>query len=134
MATASQNTLSLSILQQDVNGVNIINRIVGPVAYSGAVGQFTDGILTGTGATVIAFPGGLTNALQFAIMNTSATGNITINATPLSATGSVIVAKLGPGALSVPLWSPVSGSSGGYSAITGTADLSGCTFQCFIGG
>ena len=134
MATASQNNLSLTIQQQDINGVNILNRIVGVVGYSGAVGQFTDGILTGTGATAIPFPVGLTNALQFYIINTSATGNITINATPLSATGSVIVAKLAPGALSIPLWTPVSGSSGGYSAITGTADLPNCSFQCFIGG
>ena len=134
MSSASQNTLQLNVTQQDINGVNILNRIIGPVTYSGAVGQFTEGNLAGTGATVFSFPVGLTNALQFAIMNTSATGNITVNATPLSATGSVIIAKLGPGALSVPLWSPVSGSSGGYSAITGTADTSGCTFQCFIGG
>lgn len=134
MATASQNNLSLMIQQQDISGVNIINRIVGVVGYSGAVGQFTDGILTGTGATNIPFPTGLTNALQVYIINTSATGNITINATPLSATGSVIVAKLAPGALSIPLWTPVSGSSGGYSAMTGTADLPNCTFQCFIGG
>lgn len=134
MATASQNNLSLVVQQQDVNGVNILNRSIGPVSYSGAVGQFTDGILLTTGATSIAFPVGLTNALQIYVKNTSATGNITINATPLSATGSVIIAKLGPGAISVPLWSPVSGSSGGYSAMTGTADTTNCTCEIFIGG
>jgi hypothetical protein len=134
MATASQNNLSLVLQQQDVNGVNILNRQIGVVGYSGAVGQFSDAILTGTGATNIPFPIGLTNALQFYVKNTSATGNITINATPLSATGSVIVAKLAPGALSIPLWSPLSGASGGYSAITGTADLPNCTLEFFIGG
>ena len=134
MATASQNNLSLVLQQQDINGVNVLNRIVPVVGYSGAIGQFTEGTLTGTGATAIPFPLGLTNALQVYFINTSATGNITLNATPLSATGSVIIAKLAPGALSIPLWTPLSGSSGGYSALTGTADLSGCTFQCFIGG
>lgn len=132
---ASQNTLSLVLLQQDSSGVNIVNnRAIGPVTYSGTVGQFTDGILLTTGATAISFPLGLTNALQVYVKNTSSTGNITINATPLSATGSVIIAKLGPGAISVPLWTPVSGSSGGYTAITGTADVSGCTCEFFIGG
>ncbi len=134
MATASQNNLSLTLQQQDINGVNILNRQIGVVGYSGAVGQFSDAILTGTGATVLAFPVGLTNALQVYVKNTSATGNITINATPLSATGSVIIAKLAPGAMSVPLWTPVSGSSGGYSAMTGTADLPNCTLEYFLGG
>lgn len=134
MATASQNNLSLVVQQQDINGVNILNRQIGVIGYSGAVGQFTDGILLTTGATAIAFPIGLTNALQVYFKNTSATGNITLNGTPLSATGSVILAKLGPGAASIPLWSPISGASGGYSAITGTADLTNCTFECFLGG
>jgi len=134
MAAASQNNLSLTVQQQDVNGVNILNRQIGVISYSGAVGQFTDGILLTTGATAIAFPIGLTNALQFYFKNTSATGNITLNCTPLSATGSVITAKVGPGCVSVPLWAVVSGASGGFSAITGTADLPNCTFECFIGG
>lgn len=134
MATASQNNLSLVLQQQDVNGVNILNRQIGVIGYSGAVGQFTDGILLTTGATAITFPVGLTNVLQFYFKNTSSTGNITINATPLSATGSVIIAKLGPGAATIPLWSPISGSSGGYSAITGTADLTNCSFEMFLGG
>ena len=134
MATASQNNLSLVLQQQDINGVSILNRQIGVVSYSGAVGQFTDGILLTTGATALSFPVGLTNALQFYFKNTSATGNITINCTPLSATGSVITSKLGPGAVAIPLWSPVSGASGGFSAITGTADLTNCTFECFIGG
>lgn len=134
MATASQNNLSLVLQQQDINGVNILNRQIGAVGYSGSVGQFTDGILLTTGATTLNFPIGLTNALQVYIKNTSTTGNITMNGTPLSATGSVILAKLGPGAVSVPLWSPVSGSSGGYSALSVTADTTNCTAEVFIGG
>lgn len=134
MAAASQNNLSLVLNQQDSNGVSILNRQIGVVSYSGAEGQMNVATLTTTGATAINFPLGLTNALQLYFKNTSATGNITINLTPLSATGSVIVAKLTPGAVSVPLWASVSGSSGGYSAATGTADASGCTLEYFIGG
>ncbi len=132
--SASQNNLSLVLQQQDSNGVNIINRQIGAVGYSGAVGQFTDAILLTTGATAITFPLGLTNALQVYFKNTSSTGNITINGTPLSATGSVIIAKLTPGSVSVPLWAAVSGSSGGYTALTGTADTTNCTLEYFIGG
>lgn len=134
MATASQNNLSIVVQQQDINGVNIINRQIGAIGYSGAVGQFTDGVLLTTGATAISFPVGLTNALQVYFKNTSSTGNITLNGTPLSATGSVILAKLTPGSVTVPIWAASSGSSGGYSALTGTADLTNCTFEMFIGG
>jgi len=39
MATASQNNLSLVLQQQDINGVNILNRQIGVISYSGSVGQ-----------------------------------------------------------------------------------------------
>lgn len=133
-ATASQNLLSLTLQQMDINNVNILQpRAVGPVTYTGFAGQFQEAILTGTGATVLPFPVGLTNALQVYIKNTTATGNVTINLTPLAATGSVIVAKLLPGAVFA-YWAPSSGSSGGYSAATGTADTPNCTLEYFIGG
>lgn len=134
MAAPSQNNLSLVINQQDVNGINILNRSIGAVSYAGAEGQFNVATLTTTGATAIPFPLGVTNALQVYVKNTHASAFITINATPLSATGSVIIAKLSPGAVSVPLWAAASGSSGGYSAITGTADTVNATLEYFIGG
>lgn len=130
----SQNNLSLVVNQQDVNGVNILNRTIGTIGYAGAEGQFSVATLLTTGATAIPFPLGVTNALQVYFKNTHASAFITINLTPLSATGSVIVAKLAPGAVSVPLWAPSSGSSGGYSAATGTSDTVNATLEYFIGG
>lgn len=130
---ASQNNLSLVINQQDSNGVNILNRQIGAIGYAGAVGQFTDGLLTTTGATALAFPIGLTNAGQFYFKNTHASANITINLTPTSATGSVIVAKLTPGS-AMCVWQAASGSSGAFTAATGTSDTTNATCEFFIGG
>lgn len=134
--SASQNILSLVLSQQDSNGVDILKpRQVGPISYSGSVGQFNDVILTGTGSTTVNFPIGLTTAYQMYFRNTmtGSTGFITVSATPLAATGSVILGKIGPGA-SLISWSPITGSSGGYSAASVQADTSGCTFEYFIGG
>lgn len=128
---ASQNNLTLVVNQQDVNGVNILNRVIGAIAYSGAVGQFNDMNFPTTGATTITFPGGLTNALQLYFKNTHVSANITLNWTPLAATGSVVCTKLSPGS-AVVLWNSVSGN--GFSALTGTADTVGATAEFFIGG
>lgn len=134
MAAASQNNLTLTLQQQDANGVNVINRTVGAISFSGAEGQTSIATLTTTGATALPFPVGLTNAYQIYIKNTSATGNVTINVTPTAATGSVIVAKLTPGSVCVPIWAASSGSSGAVTAVTGTADTTNCTLEYFIGG
>lgn len=130
----TQNTLSLVLKHQDWEGVDIINRIVGDIGYSGTLGKFTNGVLTTTGATAVAFPPGLTNAVQVYVKNTSASGNITLRGTPVSATGSsVILATLAPDAVALPLWSPISGASG-YTALSLTANVIGCTFESFVGG
>ncbi len=130
---ASQNNLSLVINQQDSNGVNILNRQIGAIGYAGSEGQWTTGLLTTTGATALPFPLGLTNAGQFYFKNTHASANITINLTPLAATGSVIVQKLTPGSC-MAIWQAVSGASGGFSAATGTSDTTNASYESFIGG
>src|SRR5579859_3593373 len=93
MATASQNNLSLVIQQQDINGTNILNRLVGAIAYAGIVGQFTDGQV-GTVQTTLVLP--TTNLLQFYFKNTSSAANITIVATPQGGASATIV-DVGPG-------------------------------------
>lgn len=131
---ASQNNLSLILNQQDSSGVNILNRLVGQIAYSGVVGQFTDGILTTTGATSQTLP--TTNVLQYLIRNTSTgtTGpNITVSWTPAAATGSVIAGKIGPGGV-LALWQTISGASGSISAVSLQADQANTTFEQFFGG
>lgn len=124
---ASQNNLSLIINQQDTNGVNILNRLVGAIGYPGIAGQFTDGILSGTGATTFTVP--TANVLQFFFYNTHATANIVLNTT--GATGTALI-KVPPGGI-VAVWNPT-GASGAMTAFTGTADVANATFQMFLGG
>jgi len=125
--SASQNNLSLILNQQDSSGVNILNRLVGAIGYAGVAGQFTDALLSGTGATTITLP--TTNVLQFFFYNTHATANITLNTT--GATGTALI-KVPPGGI-VAVWNPT-GASGAITSITGTADVANATYQMFLGG
>ena len=127
MMSASQNNLSVILNQQDGNGINILNRLIGPVAYAGVVGQFTDGLLSTTGATAVTLP--TANVLQFLFLNTHATANIVLNTT--GATGTALI-KVPPGGF-VAVWNPT-GASGAITAITGTADVANATFSMFLGG
>ena len=72
--SASQNNLTLTLNQQDSGGVNILNRTIGAIGYAGLVGQFTDGLLSGTGATTFTLP--TTNVLQFLFLNTEIVGHV----------------------------------------------------------
>ncbi len=126
--SASQNNLSLTLNQQDSGGVNILNRTIGAIGYAGLVGQFTDGLLAGTGATVFTLP--TTNVLQFLFYNSSASANITLNVT--GATGTMLI-KVPPLSLSIPIWA-ATGASGALTAITGTSDVASGTFSMFLGG
>ena len=126
--SASQNNLSLTINQQDTNGVNILNRLFGPIAASATVGEFINGILTTTGATTITVP--TTNVTQFFFKNTHATAQINLNLT--GATGTALI-RVAPGAV-VAIWTPATGASGALTAITGTADIVNATYEFFAGG
>lgn len=128
----SQNNVSLVLNQQDVNGVNVLNRVFSVPGYiSGTAGQFTDGILPTTGSTSITLP--TTNVLSLFVLNAGSTGDITVAWTPASATGSVIAGKLNPGG-ALMLWNSISGASGSISALSLTADLVNQPYQLFIGG
>ena len=125
--SASQNNLSLTLNQQDSGGVNILNRTIGAIGYAGIAGQYTDGLLTGTGATTFTLP--TTNVLQFLFLNTSTAANITLNTT--GATGTALI-KVPPGGIVV-VWNST-GASGAITAITGTADVASGTYSMFLGG
>lgn len=131
MAAASQNSVTVVVNQQDASGINILNRVIGAISQSGVAGQFTDGILTTTGATSITVP--TTNIYTVVLQNTASTGNITVSWTPLAATGSVIAGKIQPGGALV-LANPVSGASGAITALSLTSDLVNVTYQLFLGG
>ena len=126
--SASQNNLSLTINQQDTNGVNILNRLFGPVAASATVGEFINGILTTTGATAITVP--TTNVVQFFFKNTHATAQINLNLT--GATGTALI-RVPPGAIAA-IWTPATGASGAITSITGTSDVANATYEIFMGG
>ena len=125
--SASQNNLSLTVNQQDANGVNILNRLM-TANYAGVVGQFTDGILTTTGATTFTLP--IASVLQFAFHNTHATANIVLNLT--GATGTALL-KVPAGGI-VTIWATATGPSGSITAVTGTADLVNATYEMFLAG
>jgi hypothetical protein len=132
MASNSQNNLSMVLNQQDVNGVNVLNRLLGVTGYtSGNVGQFTEGNLTTTGSTAQTLP--KSTILQYLFINTHPTANVTVSWTPESATGSVIAAKVGPGA-ALMLWQTTSGASGAITAVSLQSDTVNTTFQQFFGG
>src|SRR3990167_234701 len=115
--SASQNNLSLIVNQQDSDGTNILNRTIGAIAYAGVVGQYSNGILTTTGATAITVP--TTNVQQFLFYNPHATANITLNTT--GATGTSLL-KVPAGGI-VAIWAASTGPSGAITSITGTADV-----------
>ncbi len=126
--SASQNNLSLILNQQDSNGVNILNRLIGAIACAATVGELINGILTTTGATMLTVP--TTNVGQFLFYNTHATANIVLNTT--GATGTCLH-KVPPGGI-VTVWNPATGASGAITNITGTADVANATFLCYMGG
>lgn len=128
--SASQNNLSLVLNQQDSNGVNILNRLIGPIASSAAtVGQFTDGLLV-TGATAFTLP--TANIYQFAFQNNHASSIVTITATKQGGTGAIL-GLVGPSGVLV-YWGATSGATEGYTAITGNPTVSGTPYHMFLGG
>ena len=126
---ASQNNLTLVLNQQDTNGVNILNRVFGAVSFAGTVGQFTDGLLV-TGATAFTLP--TTNIYQFLFYNAHASSIVTINGTKQGGTGAIL-GLVGPSGV-LAYWGSTSGSTEGYTNITGTPTVSGTPYFMFLGG
>lgn len=132
MAAASQNTVSILLQQQDSSGITILNRLIGAISHSGVAGQFTDGILTGTGSTSLTMP--TAKIYTAVIQNTASTGNITVTWTPEAATGAIIAGKIMPGGAMVYANPQTGAVSGALTAISLQADLANTTYQIFLGG
>ena len=126
---ASQNNLTLVINQQDTNGVSILNRTIGAVTFAGIVGQYTDGVLL-TGAQAFTLP--TANIHQFVFQNTHSSAVVTLNGTKQGGTGAIL-GLVGPSGVFV-YWGQTSGSTEGYTALTGTSTVSGSTYHMFLGG
>lgn len=128
--SASQNNLSLVLNQQDSAGTNLLNRLMGPVAYAGIVGVYSVGVLTGITLVALTLP--TANVLQFVFKNTHATAGVIINAT-IQSGSTQLVTKVQPGGVFVNWCASTSGTAG-YTAISLTSDTIGATYEMFLGG
>jgi hypothetical protein len=127
----SQNNLTLVLNQQDENGVDIVKRTIGAIAYAGGVGNFFKGTLVGTGAVAFTLP--TTNVLQAYVKNTHDTALYTVTATPQGGSAEV-QGVLGPGSVWT-YWSAVSGSTVGFTAVSLTSNTAtGSTYEAYLGG
>lgn len=131
--SASQNNLSLQLNQQDANGTAVINRLIGAVEYAGVDGQWTIGSLTDTSAHAQTFPSMITTVLQLYFKNTSSGAQV-ITITWTHTTGaSAIVIALHPGSV-ISFWETLATSPAGITALSIQSDVTGATFEMFLGG
>jgi hypothetical protein len=127
---SSVNNLTMLINRQDASGVNIENRSVGAISFSGVSGEFDVRQAPGTSITTLDLP--TTLALQFYFKNTHSAANITLTGTPQGGSTQTLCV-LPPGGIYV-YWAPVTSATAGYTQLRYTSDTSGATFEMFIGG
>lgn len=125
---ASVNNLTLVINRQDANGVNVENRTIGSISFSGVSGEFDIRQAPDTSSHALDLP--TTEVNQLYVKNTHATAKITITGT-ITGGSSQIIATLEPGSVLV-VWQTVAGK--GYSALSYQSDTSAATFEMFLGG
>lgn len=128
---ASQNNLSLVLNQQDSNGVNILNRLIGAVSYDGTAGEFdTRTLAADTSNHSLDLP--IAIVKQFYFKNTHATAVITLIGT-VQGGSSQTLAKVQPGGVFI-YWTPVTSATAGYTALSYTSDTASATAEMFLGG
>jgi hypothetical protein len=130
--SASQNNLSLIVNQQDTNGVNLLNRLVGAITFAGVDGQWTVGSFTDTSPHSQTFPSMITTVLQLYIKNTHATATLAVTWTPTTG-APILVQTLSPGGV-ISFWNTTSTSPIGITALSLQANTIGTTFEMFLGG
>lgn len=126
--SASQNNLTLTVNQQDANGVNIINRLIGQIAFAGVAGEMETRQAPDTSQHTFDLP--TPTILQIVIHNTHGTGVLTITGT-INGGASQTVCKVGPGGVFAS-WEAVAGA--GWTDLKYTASVGGTTFEYFFGG
>lgn len=125
---SSVNNLTLSINRQDSSGVNVENRTIGAISFSGVSGEFDIRQAPDTSSHALDLP--TTEVNQVYIHNTHASATLTITGT-VTGGASQTVCKIAPGGVFV-VWQPVAGK--GFSALAYQSDTSGATFEMFLGG
>jgi len=128
--SASQNNLTVLVNQQDVDGVNIVNRTIGAIEYAGLAGEFHKGILTDTSLHALDLP--TANILQFYFKNTHATAVITITGT-VQGGASQTITKVQPGAVFAN-WCASTSATAGFTALNVQSSIADATFEMFLGG
>ena len=127
----STNNISLVLNQQDINGVNVLNRLVGAITYAGVAGEFD--VRTGAADTSShAFDLPATNVLQFYFKNTHATAVVTLTGT-IQGGSSQSLAKVQPGSIFVN-WSAATSATAGFTALSYQSSVASATFEIFMGG
>ena len=127
---SSVNNLTLLINRQDSSGVNVENRSIGAITFSGVAGEFDVRQAPAASIQTLDLPTPI--VLQFYFKNTHATANVTLTMTPQGG-AAVVTAVLPPGAAYL-YWAPVTSATAGYTTIKYTSDVSGSTFEMFLGG
>jgi hypothetical protein len=128
--TASVNRLLLTLQQQDVTGVPILNRRIGFISWAGSVGVFSNNKLT-TFPAPVSIPLPTATVLQFYFRNTSPSASITVTWTPTGG-ASVVTQTLLPGGV-VAFWQSATGTVG-ITALSLSANLLPATYEMFLGG
>lgn len=128
--SASQNNLSVNVNQQDANGVDIVNRLIGVFAFAGAVGVAEQYLVPDTSSHALPQPA--TTSRQVLIENKHASAIVTLVGTP-SGGSSVTLAKLGPGDVFI-YWNLTTAAGTGYTALSVTSDTASTPLEVFIGG
>ena len=129
--SVSVNALSLVVNQQDSNGVAIVNRLIGPVSYSGVAGEFdTRTLAADTNNHAFDLPA--TNILNFYFKNTHATAVITLIGT-VQGGASQTMAKVQPGGVFAH-WAASTSATAGYTALSYTSDTASATAEVYLGG
>lgn len=127
---ASTNKMTLTLAQLDADNVNVLNRVIGPISYAGAVGDFKKGTLADTNATSQSLP--TTIILQYYFKNTHVSAVITVTWT-YQGGASQVIRKVQPGGF-IAFSDPVTAATAGVTAISLQSDTSGATFEQFCGG
>lgn len=127
----SQNNVSLIINQQDANGVNLVNRLVGAISYDGVAGELDVRTLAAdTNIHALDLPA--TNVLQFYFKNTHATAVILLTCT-IQGGAAQSTTKVQPGGVFVN-WCASTSATAGYTAISYTSTVASATCEMFLGG
>lgn len=126
----SQNNLTVTIQQQDVDGVDIFKRVIGVIGYAGVAGEIDTRKAPDTSQHTLDLP--TTTVRQILFYNIDDAAIITLVGTP-SGGAEATLAKLGPGDIFI-YWAPSEASGSGFSSLKYTSDTSSAPFQMFLGG